>query len=24
MQCLQQFNGLPGADFWLVLHGLLF
>jgi hypothetical protein len=24
MQCLQQFNGLAGADFWFVLHGLLF
>jgi hypothetical protein len=23
MQCLEQFNGLAGADFWFVLHGLL-
>lgn len=23
MQCLQQFNGLAGADIWFVLHGLL-
>jgi hypothetical protein len=24
MQCLQQFNGLAGADFWFALHALLF
>jgi hypothetical protein len=23
MQCFQQLNGLAGADFWFILHGLL-